>query len=77
MPRETAAVSVHAVYTIIQPCTMLRHLKESHILRVHICLAVTCTFGRRTRIFYVLLWSAVTLKLVGGGGGGGGGGNRY
>ena len=43
------------VYTI-QPCTMSRHFEQSHVHRVHVCLAVTChsTFGRMTGIFHVL-----------------------
>ena len=41
VPREIAAVSARSVYTI-QPCTMSRHFKQSHIRRVHACLAVAC-----------------------------------
>ena len=41
VPRETAAVSAYSVHTI-QPCTMSRHFMQSHIRRVHACLAVTC-----------------------------------
>ena len=41
MARETASVLVGSVYTI-QPCTLSRHLMQSHICRVHACLAVTC-----------------------------------
>ena len=41
VPRETAAVSACSVHTI-QPCTMSRHFMQSHIRRVHACLAVTC-----------------------------------
>ena len=41
MPRETAADSESSVYTI-QPCTMSRHFMQSHIQRMHTCLAVTC-----------------------------------
>ena len=37
VPHETAAISVHSAYTI-QPC----HFMQSHILKVHTCLAVTC-----------------------------------
>ena len=56
LPCETAAISVHSVHTK-QPCTILHHFMQSCIHRVHACLAVTChcTFGRVTRIFYVLL----------------------
>ena len=39
MPRETAAVSAPSVYTINHaPC----HFMQSHIRKVHACLAVTC-----------------------------------
>ena len=39
MPRETAAVSARSVYTIQHvPC----HFTQSHIRKVHACLAVTC-----------------------------------
>ena len=41
VPRETAAASARSVYTI-QPCTVSRHFMQSHIRRVHACLAVTC-----------------------------------
>ena len=42
LPHETAATRTHSVYTI-QPCTSLqRHFMQSHIHRVHVCLAVTC-----------------------------------
>ena len=44
VPCETAAVlavSACFVYTI-QPCTMSHHFMQSHIRRVHTCLAVTC-----------------------------------
>ena len=41
VPRETAAVSARSVYTV-QPCVMSRHLMQSHIRRVHACLAVSC-----------------------------------
>ena len=41
MPRETAVVSARSVYTI-QSCTMSRHFMQSHIRRMHLCLAVTC-----------------------------------
>ena len=40
VPLKTAAASVHSVYTI-QRCTMSRYLMQSHIPRVHVCLAVT------------------------------------
>ena len=50
MPCETAAVLASSVYTM-QPCTTPRHFMQSHIHRVH----ATCTFGRMTRIFYMLL----------------------
>ena len=33
------------------PC----HFMQSHIHKVHVCLDATCTFGRMTRIFCVLL----------------------
>ena len=41
VPRETAAFSVRYACTI-QPCIISRHFKQSHILRVHVCLVVTC-----------------------------------
>ena len=40
VPRETADVSARSVYPI-HPC-MSRHVIQSHISRVHACLAVTC-----------------------------------
>ena len=40
VPHETAAISVHSVYTI-QPCTMSLHAKP-HICKVYVCFAVTC-----------------------------------
>ena len=50
VPLETAAVPARSVYTI-QPCTMSRHFMQSHIRRVHACLAVTCHlhFGQNDR----------------------------
>ena len=54
MLHETAAVPARSVYTV-QPGTMSRHFMQSHVRRVHTCLAVTCTFGRMTGIYYVLL----------------------
>ena len=41
MPRETAAISKHPVYTI-QSCTMSHHFMQIHICMVYMCLAVTC-----------------------------------
>ena len=41
MLHETAAIRAYSVYTI-QPCTMSHHFMQSHIHRVHECLAVTC-----------------------------------
>ena len=41
MPPEPAAVSAGSVYTM-QPCITLRQVMQSHIRRVHACLAVTC-----------------------------------
>ena len=41
VPHETDAVSVYSVYTI-QPCIVSHHFMQSHICRVHVCLAVTC-----------------------------------
>ena len=41
LPHETAAVLVCSVYTML-PRTMSRHFTQSHILRVHACVAVTC-----------------------------------
>ena len=55
---ETAAISVQVLCTPYNhaPC----HFMQSHIHKVYACLAVTChlhfvTFGRMTRIFYILL----------------------
>ena len=64
MPRETAAVSARSVYTI-QPCTMSSHFMQSHIRRVHACLAVTCHlhFGQNDRYLLhcrIVTWIAVT-----------------
>ena len=42
--------SVCSVYTV-QPCAMWCHFMQSHIRRVHTCLAVTRTVGRMTGIF--------------------------
>ena len=39
LPHESSAISAQSVYTL-QPCTMSLH--ESHIRKVHACLAVTC-----------------------------------
>ena len=52
VPLKTAAASVHSVYTI-QRCTMSRYLMQSHILRVHVCLAVTSNlhFGQNDQDF--------------------------
>ena len=54
VPHETAAVSAHVLWTPYNhaPC----HFMQSHICKVDACLAVTCTFGRTTGIFYVLPW---------------------
>ena len=41
VPRETAAISARSMYTI-QSCSMSRHFMQSHIRRVHACLAVIC-----------------------------------
>ena len=40
VPRETAAVLAHFMFTI-QPCTS-HHSMQNHISKVHACLAVTC-----------------------------------
>ena len=40
VPLETAAISARSMYTI-QPCIILRNFMQSHIHRVHTCLAVT------------------------------------
>ena len=57
VPRETAGVSARSVQTI-QLCTMSRHFMQSHILRAHVCLALTChlQFWQNGQIFHVLLW---------------------
>ena len=41
LPCETVAVSACSVYTI-QPCTMSHHFLQSHVHRVHACLAIAC-----------------------------------
>ena len=41
VPRETAAMSAHSVYTI-QLCIMSFYFMQSHIRRLHAWLAVTC-----------------------------------
>ena len=51
---ETAAVSAHRVYTV-QPCTISRHFMQSHIRRVHACLAVTCHL-HLTGIWYFFIF---------------------
>ena len=48
------AVSAHILCTPYNYA--LCHFVQSQICRMHVCLAVTCTFSRMTRIFYVLLW---------------------
>ena len=62
MPRETAAVSARSLDTM-QPWTMSRHFMQSHIRKVHACLAVACHlhYGQNDWDFYVLL------RLHGGG----------
>ena len=47
------AVSAHILCTPYNYA--LCHFVQSQICRMHVCLAVTCTFSRMTRIFYVLL----------------------
>ena len=69
MLHETAAVRAHSVYTI-QPCTMSHHFMQSHIGRVHACLAVNCHLHTGQNDWDVLHATVVTW---GGGGGGGGG----
>ena len=53
VPHETAAISAQVLCTPYNhaPC----HFMQSHIRKVYAGLAVTCTFGRMTGIFYVLL----------------------
>ena len=41
VPCETAVILACSVYTI-QPCTMSHHYMQSHIHRMHVCLAGTC-----------------------------------
>ena len=41
MPQETASALAHSVYTI-QQYTMSQRFMQSHICRMHECLAVTC-----------------------------------
>ena len=47
------AVSAHILCTPYNHA--LCHFVQNQICRVHVCLAVTCTFSRMTRIFYVQL----------------------
>ena len=54
VPHKTAAVLARSMYTM-QPCTISCHFIQSRIHRVLAGLAVTCTFGRTTGFFYVLL----------------------
>ena len=54
VPRETAAVSAQVLCTPYNHAPW--HFMQSHIRKVYACLAVTCTLGRMTGIFYMLLW---------------------
>ena len=61
-PHETAAISACSMYTI-QPC----HFIQSHIHKVHVCLAVTCHlhFWQKDRDF---LGATAVIRGEGGGG---------
>ena len=65
VPRETGAISVCSVY-IVQPCTISCPFMQSHICRVHACLAVTCHLH-----FWQNNWDHLGATVVMGGGGGG------
>ena len=56
VPPETAAILAHVLCAAMDQFTVSLHSKPC--TRVLVCLAVTatCTLGRMTRIFYVLLW---------------------
>ena len=49
VPRETAPISARSVYTI-QPCTVSHHFTQSHIRRLHACLAEWPGFLRATAV---------------------------
>ena len=53
VPHETAAILAQVLCAPYNhaPC----HFMQSHIRKEYACLAATCTFGRMTRIFYMLL----------------------
>ena len=54
VPHETAAITAQVLCTPYNH--VLCHFIQSHIRKVHACLAAaTCTSGRMTGIFYVLL----------------------
>ena len=57
VPRETAAVSAQVLCTPCKPYTCTPVYSDwyvrSHIRKMHVCLAVTCTFVTMTGIFYV------------------------
>ena len=66
VPCQTAAISAHFMYSI-QPCTMSHHFMQSHIHKVHVCLAVTCHlhFWQKDRDF---LGATAVIRGEGGGG---------
>ena len=61
VPHETAAISVRSVYSI-QPCTC--HFMQSHIRKVHACLAVTCHLYFRQNDRDLLRATAVTFPFL-------------
>ena len=63
VPRETAAVSAHSVYSV-QPCNMSL-LAKPHIHKVHACLDVTCHLHFRQNDRGLLRAIAVTRRWKG------------
>ena len=55
VPCETAAISAQVLCTLYNPTPAYSVTIWSQIGRVHVSLAVTCTFGRIIGIFYMLL----------------------
>ena len=64
VPRETAAVSARSAFTI-QSYTMSCHCVQSHIRRVHACLAVTCRLHFWQNVRDLLHAAEVTWELNG------------
>ena len=59
VPCENVAVSTHVFLYTIQPRTCLcRHFIRSHVRKVDVCLAVTCTVWQNDK--YILHAAGVT-----------------